>query len=242
MKLHYLIIIPFVLNIFVVSAQNLHTNFKDIAIQSVGILRELGDSYCSSNLDPIGCKYYIIRVLPTSNKKNIEFYIERIEDSELAMQLKPDYYISYKTNMNIFVLNDSKMKLNLLPVHDIELLKCDSCYIQYMRTTKVRLAITPTIYHFSVRWVAKDKKIEIDYCYTPFPFVSINNRPVRKYVDHLPQIRYDTIRNPLYMYDSIGLDFLKTVKDRYRSTFHTDISDSLLNRVRNGKRVISLKQ
>jgi len=211
------------------NAQKLYANFDRIAITSVEILIDLNSSFQKDHYSEF-CQYYVFRVLKSSKRNNIEFYVEHTYDGELVKNLNPYYYFKYKDNIQILIFDNSE-RINDLPLYVSDSVSiCEPDYLIYSRNAKINLVLTPLIYHFNAKLFFNSQKIELSYFYASDYNISIKDRPIKKYTNTHPFKVYDTVRN----------HYLRDVSSFYKAFFGKTIPDSIYNNVINGNLIISL--
>ncbi|OYT17659.1 MAG: hypothetical protein B7C24_01510 [Bacteroidetes bacterium 4572_77] len=211
---------------FFIQAQRVSSYFETIAINSVELLENFKDIYIKPDTTNI---YYLVRVLESSKRNRIDYYIEFTYDKNIAIQYSPDFYINCNNFVHILILNDSKQELASPLLPDNEYLK--SILDNSADISGGSFVNFPTIYYFSTKWHSKKDKIEINYCYKKFPEIDIKNRPIRKYPDY-----------PYLMYDTISNYYPSRIQRAYYESFGSMMPNSLFNSVIKGKRIISLEE
>lgn len=212
------------------NAQKLDANFDKIAINSVELLITLNSNFQKDHYSEF-CQYYVFRVLESSKRNNIEFYIEHSYDGELVKNLNPNFYFEYKDNIHILIFDDSERIIDLpLYVRDSVLI-CEPDYLIYSHNMKINLVLNPLIYHFNAKQFFNKKKIELSYYYVSDYNISVK-RPIKKYNNV----------HPFKVYDTSGSSYLRDVSSFYKAFFGTKIPDSLFNSVKRGSRIILLEE
>lgn len=226
-----LIFFIFLFSTNISNAQKLYDNFDKIAINSVETLLNLNSSFQTDHYSEY-CQYFVFRVLKYSKRKNIEFYIEQSRDGELLKNLNPNYYIEYKDNIRILIFDDSERNIDLPLYYSDSVFICKPDYLIDISNSNINFVATPIIYQFNAKLVSSKKNlVELSYSFVPIYKVSINDRPIRKYIDTRTFIKYDTIRSY----------YLKNVQSRYEFLDGRTIAIDKLNIIKRGKMIISVR-